>query len=192
MSSFREESTMIPQELLVPFRVVWRNFLSSGGSHLPQSATALYRTEPSARPSPCSVVVVCWVLPDAATAYKNGFVRRQCTESGKFFTFKNYVLKPNQNKKGQKNLGYPTKKQSFYKEKDCFFVGYPKFFWPFLFWLGFKKKVLLFLSALRIENISNCFWDLLTFKDRQGYRAKFTTLWTSFVKKKIENFGGSS
>ena len=92
MSSFREESTMIPQELLVPFRVVWRNFLSSGGSHLPQSATALYRTEPSARPSPCSVVVVCWVLPDAATAYKNGFVRRQCTESGKFFTFKNDVL----------------------------------------------------------------------------------------------------
>ena len=48
------------------------------------------------------------------------------------------LLKPNQNKKGQKNLGYPIKKQSFYKEKDCFFVGYPKFFWPFLFWSGFK------------------------------------------------------
>ena len=40
------------------------------------------------------------------------------------------ALKPSQNKKGQKNLGYPTKKQSFYKEKDCFFVGYPKFFGP--------------------------------------------------------------
>ena len=48
------------------------------------------------------------------------------------------VLKPLQNKKGQKNLGYPRKKQSFYKEKDCFFLGYPKFFWPFLFWSGFR------------------------------------------------------
>ena len=43
------------------------------------------------------------------------------------------ILKPLQNKKGQKNLGYPRKKQSFYKEKDCFFLGYPKFFCPFLF-----------------------------------------------------------
>ena len=39
----------------------------------------------------------------------------------------------NQNKKGQKNLGYPRKKQSFYKEKDCFFLGYPKFFGPSYF-----------------------------------------------------------
>ena len=37
-------------------------------------------------------------------------------------------LKPLQNKKGQKNYGYPTKKQSFSREKDCFFVGYPNFF----------------------------------------------------------------
>ena len=29
-------------------------------------------------------------------------------------------LKPLQNKKGPKNLGYPRKKQSFYNEKDCF------------------------------------------------------------------------
>ena len=43
------------------------------------------------------------------------------------------VLKSLPNKKGPKNLGYPPKKQSFYKEKDCFFVGYPKFFWPILF-----------------------------------------------------------
>ena len=47
------------------------------------------------------------------------------------------LLKLLQNKKGQKNLGYPTKKQSFYIEKDCIFVGYPKWFWPFLFWSGF-------------------------------------------------------
>ena len=40
----------------------------------------------------------------------------------------NHVLKPLQNKKGQKNLGYPRKKPSFYKEKDGFFLGYPKFF----------------------------------------------------------------
>ena len=33
----------------------------------------------------------------------------------------NQGLKPLQDKKGQKNLGYPRKKQSFYKEKDCFF-----------------------------------------------------------------------
>ena len=38
------------------------------------------------------------------------------------------ALKPLQNKKGQKNLGYPRKKQSFYKEKDCFFLGYPTSF----------------------------------------------------------------
>ena len=42
-------------------------------------------------------------------------------------------LKPFQNKKGQTNLRYPTKKQPFSLEKDCFFVGYLKFFWPFLF-----------------------------------------------------------
>ena len=43
------------------------------------------------------------------------------------------TLKPLQNKKGQKNLRYLTKKQTFTKEKDCFFVGYLKFVWPFLF-----------------------------------------------------------
>ena len=42
-------------------------------------------------------------------------------------------LKPLQNKKGQKYLGYPRKKQSFYKETDCFFLGYPKFFGPSYF-----------------------------------------------------------
>ena len=41
-------------------------------------------------------------------------------------------LKPFQNKKGQKHLRYPTKKQSFSLEKDCFLVGYLNFFWPFL------------------------------------------------------------
>ena len=30
-------------------------------------------------------------------------------------------------------------KQSFSKEKDCFFVGYLKFFWPFLFWSSFNS-----------------------------------------------------
>ena len=35
-------------------------------------------------------------------------------------------LKPFQNKKGQKDLVYPRKKAAF-------FLGYPEFFWPFLF-----------------------------------------------------------
>ena len=30
-------------------------------------------------------------------------------------------------------MGYPRKKQSFYKEKDCFFFGYPNFFGPSYF-----------------------------------------------------------
>ena len=41
-----------------------------------------------------------------------------------------YNLKLLQNKKGQKDLRYPTKKQSFSLKKDCFFVGYLKFFCP--------------------------------------------------------------
>ena len=35
-------------------------------------------------------------------------------------------------------MRYPTKKQSFSLEEDCFFVGYLKIFWPFLFWNGFS------------------------------------------------------
>ena len=46
--------------------------------------------------------------------------------------------KPSRNKKGRKNLRYPTKKQSFSLWKDCFFVGYLKFFRPFLFRHGFS------------------------------------------------------
>ena len=60
-----------------------------------------------------------------------------------------FKLKPLQNKKGQNNLGYPRKKQSFYKKKDCFFLGYPKFFWPFLFWSGFRYVSSLFKEKLR-------------------------------------------
>ena len=37
--------------------------------------------------------------------------------------FSNKLLKAHQNKKGQKNLRYLTKKQPFSREKDCFFVG---------------------------------------------------------------------
>ena len=69
-------------------------------------------------------------------------------------------IKPLQNKKGQNNLGCLRKKQSFYKEKDCFFLGYPKFFWPFLFWSSFisskafdqnisKKPKITILSLLK-------------------------------------------
>ena len=41
------------------------------------------------------------------------------------------ILKPFQNEKDQKNLKYSIKKQAF-------FVGYLKFFWPFLFWHSFR------------------------------------------------------
>ena len=41
--------------------------------------------------------------------------------------------------KDQNILRYPTKKQSFSLEKDCFFVRYLKFFWPFLFWCAFSN-----------------------------------------------------
>ena len=39
-------------------------------------------------------------------------------------------------------MGYPRKKPSFSLQKDGFFLGYPKCFWPFLFWSGFSIKVL--------------------------------------------------
>ena len=42
-------------------------------------------------------------------------------------------LKPLQNKKDQKKLGYPTKKQSFYKEKRLLFCQVPQFFGPSCF-----------------------------------------------------------
>ena len=44
-------------------------------------------------------------------------------------------------------MRYPTKKQSFSKEKDCSFVGYLKFFWLFLFWSGVKP---FFMTTLTI------------------------------------------
>ena len=44
------------------------------------------------------------------------------SKTAKFYWHK-YLLKPVQNKKVQKNLQHPTKKQSFSKEKDCFFLS---------------------------------------------------------------------
>ena len=49
------------------------------------------------------------------------------------FVGKVYFLKPFQNKKDKKNLRYPLKKQSFSKEKDCFFCRVPQIFLLFLF-----------------------------------------------------------
>ena len=42
-------------------------------------------------------------------------------------------LKLLQNKKGQKNLGYPRKKQSFSYKRTSFFSGTPNFFDPSYF-----------------------------------------------------------
>ena len=46
--------------------------------------------------------------------------------SGRIFTKKN--LRPLQNKKGQKNLGYPRKKQSFSLIKGLLFSRVPQIF----------------------------------------------------------------
>ena len=43
------------------------------------------------------------------------------------------LLKPHQNKKGQKIWGTRGKSSPFILEKDCCFVGYPKSFCSFLF-----------------------------------------------------------
>ena len=48
---------------------------------------------------------------------------------------------------GRKWRQIPYKKSSlFIRKKDCFFVGYPKFFWPFLFWSGSR----LFCAYLKV------------------------------------------
>ena len=59
------------------------------------------------------------------------------------------LLKPLQNKKGQNNLGYLRKKQYFYLEKDCFFLGYPKLSEPSYFevalsWWRIRKGFVMF------------------------------------------------
>ena len=64
-------------------------------------------------------------LPEAEKVRKYGFSFTDGKES-KF-------LKPFQNKKGQKKLRYPTKKQSFSKEKTAFLSGISIFFGPSYF-----------------------------------------------------------
>ena len=54
------------------------------------------------------------------------------------------LLKPLQNKKGQKNLRYRPKKQSFSEEKDCFFSRTPTFFVP-----SYSKMALAILINMR-------------------------------------------
>ena len=59
---------------------------------------------------------------------------------------------PFQNKKGQKNLRYPIKKQSFYKETDCIFVLYLKFFGPSYF-----ETALVFVGSVKVPINSTLF-----------------------------------
>ena len=71
-------------------------------------------------------------------------------------------LKPLQNKKDQKNLRYPPKEQSFSLEKDCFFVGYPKYFWPFLFWNGLSKVInrqYFHMKNIHISETNKSHWE---------------------------------
>ena len=66
-------------------------------------------------------------------------------------------LKPLQNKKGQKNVGYPRKKQSFYLEKDCFFLGYPTFFGPSYFEVALPKSEFTTLMLFSSEFLKGFF-----------------------------------
>ena len=85
-----------------------------------------------------SMTIISYVFMDPNVLYYN-VVKIFLKEHAHFYAYsETLVLKPFQNKKGQKNLRYPTKKQSFSKVKDCFFVGYLIFIWPFLFWNGFS------------------------------------------------------
>ena len=92
--------------------------------------------------------------------------KQKCHKQSHFIFYKSWselsLLKPLQNKKGQKNLGYPREKQSFYKEKGCFFLGYPKFFCPFLFWSGFNT----------MNNIHICAGIKLQFQKIKAYKTK--------------------
>ena len=70
------------------------------------------------------------------------------------------LLKPFQNKKGQKNFRYPTKKQSFSKKKDCLFVGYLK-----LFGSSYFETALVFLTKiLVIETQIKCSLNFFVIK----------------------------
>ena len=64
-----------------------------------------------------------WCLIEIVTFKESLFQLESFRDIFLFFPLPpNRLLKPLQNKKGQKNLGYLRKKQSFYKEKDCFFL----------------------------------------------------------------------
>ena len=70
-----------------------------------------------------------------------------------------FLLKPFQNKKNQKSLKYLPKKQSFSKEKDCSFVQYLKFFWPFLYWSSFTHWLYQSYYARKMQaQYWNHFW----------------------------------
>ena len=83
------------------------------------------------------------------------------------------LVKPLQNKKGQKNLRYPRKKQSFSNEKDCLFVGYLKH--------GFINKLVkiweiwIFFLSFPTRKIVSIFS-----KSRQNKR-KFTMLKSDYL-----------
>ena len=80
------------------------------------------------------------------------------------------MLKPNQNKKGQKIWGIREKSSPFIRKKTAFFLGYPKFFWTFLFWSGFRaeirgKNFVDFWDNWKVKTpqfLSEIFWPLIT------------------------------
>ena len=66
-----------------------------------------------------------------------------------------YLLKPLQNKKGQKILGYPRKKQSFYEEKTAFFSGTPNFFGPSYFEAALHQTQLCIVQRRAVVSTMN-------------------------------------
>ena len=63
---------------------------------------------------------------------------------------------------------YSTKKQSFCKEKDCFFVGYPKFFWPFLFWITLVNVEVWSRTGCMMQTVLRMFKQVLFWAENQG------------------------
>ena len=125
-----------PYILLKNFLWIFSNFYKDKHGHWKK-----YLMKVSQQPQkPLSVSNQIWAMTlgkkDTATSELLGLIATAMYVATRHLHLKARkagFLKPVQNKKDQKNLGYPRKKQPFYEEKDCFFLGYPKFFWPFLF-----------------------------------------------------------
>ena len=102
--------------------------------------------------------------------------------------WKHYLIINYQIRRAKKKLRYPRKKQSFCKEKDCFFLGYPKIFGPSYFetalvYFNFLSK---YISVEVLSQGSNgsstkYFFDL-TFTDFQTGFLKWCPIFVDSFK----------